>query len=154
MAKRRKYMTGVDQVERIFRALPRELQEDWAVALNQGGAEMAAGARLLAPRDESSADPEHIADDIGHRLVVNEERRTVSAVVYAGTRPETKQAALRSEFGRQPGGDGMEGHPGHGKQEFFFVAGQALRKRSRGRLQRVTNKAIKRVAKRFGRNGR
>lgn len=135
-----RYVRGTETVDRVFRSMPRDLTPRLARALNRSGAEMAAAASILAPR---SQDGEHVAEDVGHDLVERGTGGAVSVVVYAGTMRETRPAALRSEFGRQPGGEGIEGHPGHRAQPFFFVAYRAVRKRARRRVR----SALRRIAK-------
>lgn len=141
---RRPYVTGVDDVRRAFRQMTEESVQDMAGAITRGVVRIERSAKLLAPRDDE--DDEHMADEIAHRVRITAGGRGVTGTVFVGLTEATRQAALRSEFGRGPGGAGMEGHPGHDPQAFFFRAYQAERKRVLGGVRRAIGRAAKRSA--------
>jgi len=136
-------IVGLDKAERVFKRMSGAMQRSLVAGLNQGGDELADAARILAPKENHD-----LAESIDKKLTVRRGGRSLTMTVYAGDTPETAISAFRQEFGRAPGGDGMEGHPGHVAQPFFFTAYAALRRRIRSRIGRILGKAAREAARR------
>lgn len=152
---RKRLVTGIEHVRRVFRRAPEEMQVRIIDALNQGAEEIADRARMLAPVDPST--PIDLKDTIdvvvatrtnarGGREV--SEPNSVAAYVVAGGTPERRQAALRMEFGRAPGGSGPRNasHPGHPAQPFMYPAYFSIRNRVRSRIKRAVRAAARAAA--------
>lgn len=137
---RKKLIDGIENVARVFRALPRESLEEITHALNLGGKEIVDAAEVLVPVDEGALKGTVKA----RRPVIRSDEKAVVVRVVAGDTRETANAAFRQEFGRSPSG----GHPGHPPQEFMWPAYYAKRKRVRSRVKRAINKAAKMAARR------
>ncbi|MEO0623822.1 MAG: HK97-gp10 family putative phage morphogenesis protein [Pseudomonadota bacterium] len=143
---RMKYVTGLDDVRKAFKRMSEEGARELTDALGKGAAEIESTARMLAPVGEE--DERHMRDTISSTVRPLPNGRGVQAIVAVGTDAETRDAALRTEFGRAPGGVGQEGHPGHDPQPFFFTAYQAVAKRVRSRVKRAIAKAARRTVQR------
>lgn len=141
---RKRYLEGADKVRRVFARIPAIYQDELTDALNKGGRDVAAAARTLALPARSDDDV-HVSDDISHRLAIRPDGGGVAAIVSVGSSPETANAAFRQEFGRDPGGEGIEGHPGHDPQPFFFAGYAAVRSRVRNRIARARRSIARRI---------
>ncbi len=139
---RKRYIEGVDQVSRVFKALPRKSAEEIAHALNLGAKEIADAAELLVPVDTAELKQDIQIETTGPQI--RSDNRAVVARVIVGTRKDTAEKAFRQEFGRARG---PGKHPGHDPQSFFFTAYYAKRKRVRSRVARAINKAAKAMAR-------
>lgn len=138
---RYKNITGVETVEQVFTQLPRKNAEKIAIALNQGGDEIATRARTLVPVDDGE-----LKSSIEVRrsdIKVRKDRGSVFVAVVAGTTRGTADYARVVEFGRRPGPDG---HPGFAGRDFFFSAYWSVRKRVKDRVKRALRAAAKAVA--------
>ncbi|GMG82585.1 hypothetical protein LNKW23_17980 [Paralimibaculum aggregatum] len=142
---RKRYVEGLEHARSVFDGLAEAELEKLTDALNRGGREMVSVARTLAPRSD---DDLHVADDIHHRLRPRADGRAVEVMIWAGSEKETRDAAFRSEFGRHPGGEGQERHPGHEAQPFFWVAWRAVRRRVRSRVRRALRAGAKAAVQR------
>lgn len=150
---RQRLLTGIEDVQRVFRTLPKENLERITHALNLGAQEIAARARILAPIDPNTSID--LKDQIEVRIATRTNFRrggsfgpnSVAAYVVAGDTPERRQVAFRQEFGRDPGGAGVNrGHPGHRAQPFMFPAFHSVRRRVIGRVRRAVSAAARAVA--------
>lgn len=136
----RRNLTGVEDVSRVFRAVPARAAEALTVAINRGAVEIAARAASIAPAGDD--DERRMRDHIEAKLARPSARKRggVVATVEAGGAPQDRDAAFRSEFGRAPSGDG---HRGHDPQPFMFPAYWSLRRRARARIARAMRAAVK-----------
>jgi hypothetical protein len=135
----RRNIEGFEEVDKVFRRLPRESLERITNALNKGADEIVRDAKIAVPRSE---DDEHVADTIG-RTSIRAAGKSAEVFIFAGVEGAgTEQAAFRSEFGRKPG----SGHPGHRAQPFMFPALAKNRKRVLGRIRREINRAARFVS--------
>jgi HK97 gp10 family phage protein len=145
MARNPKYIDGLDDVTRALSRFTDKAPVKLVQALNKSAGEIADRARILAPVDDADT-----RDSIGNGIdTTGRGGKSVAAIVYAGGGGST--GAWRSEFGRAPGGEGINAdHPGHVAQPFMFPAYHSIRKRVRGRVTRALNALAKEIA----RNGR
>ena len=150
-----KYIDGIENVRRVFRTLPEKALIEITHALNVGADQIVKRAKTLAPVSSPRAGAEHLRDAIKKtniRIVNRKSGRSAVIYVTAGDSGETKIAAYRAEFGRDPGGTlksgGESRHKGHEPQEFLFPAYWSTRTSTRGRVARAIKAAAKAVASR------
>lgn len=148
----RKYIEGADKAERFFRGSSAKMAEKIAIALNKGGAEVKAAAKIMAPvqpgpsggdlRDDIHAEPIAVQAAKANRGKGNRGGRQHALVVLvtAATKAENAHAAYRTEFGRAPG---PGSHPGITAQHWFYNSYWSLRKRVQGRIKRAVKAAAK-----------
>lgn len=142
-------IVGLDKVARVFRTLPYKSQVRIRNALSQGADEIVDAAKtLISAARTPGTDPHHVRDTVQRsEIKVSSTERSAYVTITAGDTKETAQAAFRTEYGRDAGGDGVNaGHPGHKAKPFMFPAYWALRRRVRSRISREINRAVKEAA--------
>jgi HK97 gp10 family phage protein len=137
-------------------AMPAVIRTATQKALLESGEEIASLARHLAPKKSGALERsigvtlgQYVTDNANVRGVDSgSEGHDLSVTVHAGD--ATAYYAQFVEFGTAPHRNGglFKGseHPGSTPSPFFFPAYRALKKRSKSRVSRAMNKAIKRVA--------
>lgn len=135
---------GLDKLNKRFRELPNDTGRLIHDALDKGGAEVAAAAKVFVP--EALGDLE---DSIEHEIRPLPNDKGAQAIIragYAPDDPDTHDAlgARQQEFGRAPGGAGVNSdHSGHAASPFMFPAYRLVKKRVVGRVKRAIKKAAK-----------
>lgn len=147
----RRLVEGRERVARVFRQIKDESVDRITHALNKGGEEIAEYARLLAPVGDYRGGGDLQASIAVRATEIRVQRGGRAAVVFvvAGTNEGGLAYAREQEFGRAPGGSGVNAtHPGHDPQPFLFPAYWARRKRVVGRIRREVRKAAREAAAR------
>lgn len=124
---RKRYLDGLEDAQRAFRAAPREFQEKITDAVNRSAEEIAGRARVLVTVDQG---------DLKESIEVKRasaSKRGIAAYVLVGN-----FVAGMIEFGTVK----MAAQP------FLFPAYQSIRKRVDGRIRRAVKAAAKEVARR------
>ena len=140
-------------MNRSFARLPREIRKRIILDLKKSADEIKDFAEIAAPKSDPIAGATHVKDSIkvtGIRRIRRQGVVNLFIAVTAGETKEDQDAALRSEFGRKPGGRSKGGgttlHKGHDPQPFMFPAYWAVREKVRRRVSRSVTRAARAVA--------
>ena len=113
---------------RRFAAVPKEIRRKVQPAVDQGGAEMVARMKYLAPSEDG---------DLAASIEATQGPVELSVTVSAGGAATTGADGFDHALGQEFGTVDMD------RNSFFWPSVNSLKKRVRGRIDRAISKAIK-----------
>jgi hypothetical protein len=157
-----KYVTGVEAASRALANVPEEIRAALVKAMVRGGETLKEAAEELAPVSVGGGD---LKASIYTEFAIGQRNKrgklatfargadladnSLQLLVKAGDDKQTAIAGLAQEFGRAPGGEGVNAnHPGHDPQPFMFPAWFSQIKKIRRRIKSALTRAVKKAAKR------
>lgn len=157
-----KYVTGVEAASRVLASVPEEIRASLVRAMVRGGETLKEAAETLAPVSQGGGD---LKGSIYTEFAIGQRNRrgrlatlalgeavadnSLRLLVKAGDDKQTAIAGLAQEFGRAPGGEGVNAnHPGHNAQPFMFPAWFGQIKKIRRRIKSALTRAVKKASRR------